>query len=86
MPMKVNSMESLVYTIDVVVGSQRFNLTLDTTTQESVLFSKDFVATKHPCSMGDAHRNLFDPSLSKSFEVIDRVVGLSSLDDYPYGG
>ncbi|KAH7693784.1 hypothetical protein AAVH_39176, partial [Aphelenchoides avenae] len=61
LPLKVNGIESFVYTVDVQVGSQRFNLTLDTNAQGSVLFAKGFVASNRSCSKGDAQRNLFDP-------------------------
>ncbi|KAH7723633.1 hypothetical protein AAVH_08739 [Aphelenchoides avenae] len=86
LPLKVNGIESLVYTVDVQIGSQRFNLTLDTTAQASVLFAKGFVASDRSCSKGDAPRHLFDPSLSKSFKVTSTVVDEWSLSEYPYVG
>ncbi|KAH7693161.1 hypothetical protein AAVH_39809, partial [Aphelenchoides avenae] len=69
MPLMVNGIESLVYTVDVKVGTQRFNLTVDTNQPASVLFAKGFVASNRSCSKGDAQRNLFDSSLSTSFKV-----------------
>ncbi|KAH7680267.1 hypothetical protein AAVH_41360, partial [Aphelenchoides avenae] len=86
LPLKVNGIESLVYTVDVQVGSQSFNLTLDTNAQASVLFAKDFVASNRSCSKGNAQRNLFDPSISKSFKVTAGSVGGWYLYEYPYVG
>ncbi|KAH7713569.1 hypothetical protein AAVH_19107, partial [Aphelenchoides avenae] len=86
LPLKVNGIESLVYTVDVQVGSQSFNLTLDTNSQASVLFAKGFVASNRSCSKGDAQRRLFDPSLSKSFKVTAESVGGWYLYEYPYVG
>ncbi|KAH7713846.1 hypothetical protein AAVH_18791 [Aphelenchoides avenae] len=84
--MKVNGIESLVYTVDVQVGSQRFNLTLDTNAEASVLFAKGFVASNRSCSKGDAQRHLFDPSLSKTFKVTSGSIGGWYLFEYPYVG
>ncbi|KAH7702402.1 hypothetical protein AAVH_30442, partial [Aphelenchoides avenae] len=72
LPLSVNGIESLVYTFDVQVGTppQRFNLTLDANIEAPatpVLFSKRFVASKHPCDTRDAHRNLFDPTYVQGF-------------------
>ncbi|KAH7669968.1 hypothetical protein AAVH_42810, partial [Aphelenchoides avenae] len=86
----VNDIESLVYTVDVQVGSQRFNMTLDTNAVASVLFAKGFAASNRSCNNGDARRNLFDPSLSKTFKVTYGDVAGDGwwfyLHDYPYVG
>lgn len=50
--------------------AHRFNLTLDMTTDASVLFAKDFVASNRTCSTGQAQRNLFDPSLAPDELII----------------
>ncbi|KAH7712655.1 hypothetical protein AAVH_19997 [Aphelenchoides avenae] len=86
LPLSVNGIESLVYTVDVQVGSQRFNLTLDTNAQASVLFAKGFVALNRSCSTGYAQRNLFDPGLSKTLQVAAGSVGGWYLYEYPYVG
>ncbi|KAH7712657.1 hypothetical protein AAVH_19999 [Aphelenchoides avenae] len=86
LPLSVNGIESLVYTVDVQVGSQIFNLTLDTNAEASVLFAKGFVASNRSCSKGDAERRLFDPSLSTSFKVTTGSVGGWFLYEYPYVG
>lgn len=49
---------------------QRFNLTIDTNTQGSVLFRKGFVATKFPCGTGDALRNLFDERYNRAMDTV----------------
>ncbi|KAH7719416.1 aspartic protease 7 [Aphelenchoides avenae] len=86
LPLSVNGIESLVYTVDVQLGSQIFNLTLDTNAEASVLFAKGFVASNRSCSKGDAERRLFDPSLSTSFKVTTGSVGGWFLYEYPYVG
>ncbi|KAH7704087.1 hypothetical protein AAVH_28727 [Aphelenchoides avenae] len=62
--------ESVIYTIDVAVGLQRFNLTLDTNAQAPVLFGKGYVPPNSSCRFdygrdptdedGGTPRNLFD--------------------------
>ncbi|KAH7671525.1 hypothetical protein AAVH_42675, partial [Aphelenchoides avenae] len=91
LPLKVSDIESLVYTIDVQVGSppQRFNMTLDSNADAPVLFAKGLVAWNRSCSTGDdRHRNLFDRSLSKTFEARNDLADLGGyeLNAYPYVG
>ncbi|KAH7704088.1 hypothetical protein AAVH_28728 [Aphelenchoides avenae] len=62
--------DSLVYTIEVAVGQQRFNLTLDPNAQAAVLFEKGYVPPSSSCRFdwignptgetGDAPRNFFE--------------------------
>ncbi|KAH7717745.1 eukaryotic aspartyl protease superfamily [Aphelenchoides avenae] len=89
-PLKVKDIEGLFYTLDVQVGSQQFNLTLDTYKTTSILFDKSFVASNRSCGQSRSLRNLFNRSLSSSFKALcDSERGNmdgNSLDRYPYIG
>ncbi|KAH7694393.1 hypothetical protein AAVH_38562 [Aphelenchoides avenae] len=82
LPLTVNGIESLVYTVDVKVGypPQRFNLTLDTNAQVSVLFQKGFVRIKPVVQHGRC------TAQSLRSEVFAENVGGRYLNDYPYVG
>ncbi|KAH7719657.1 hypothetical protein AAVH_12907 [Aphelenchoides avenae] len=65
-PLKLSGdVENAVYTLDVTIGSQTFNLTLDTTALSSVLFEKRYAPQIGKCGGNvekGVQRNFFDPT------------------------
>ncbi|KAH7709417.1 hypothetical protein AAVH_23318 [Aphelenchoides avenae] len=60
-PLKVHGLQDLVYTVDVTIGSQQFNLTLDTIQAITVLFAKGIKTGYTGCDSAVAQRRLYDP-------------------------
>ncbi|KAH7704659.1 hypothetical protein AAVH_28143, partial [Aphelenchoides avenae] len=68
LPLTVSGIDSLAYTIPVVLGAQSFNLTLDTNAQDLILFAKGYQYTQPTCGNVTENRDFFDPSVSYTYK------------------
>ncbi|KAH7704270.1 Protein ASP-1 protein5, partial [Aphelenchoides avenae] len=85
-PLKHHGDEYSIYTLDVTIGAQRFNLTLDMDALTSVVLAKGFSAANTYCTTPSSQRNLFDSSRSPSFNFVNASIDGPLLDEHPYVG